>query len=299
VVTDNKHRQINPVQRSLMIPQAPSQAIVTRHHISNKRKQNVRILLAEDNIMNQKVTMRILEVKLGYRADAVANGAEAIEALSRQNYDLVLIDCQMPEMNGYEAARAIRDPNSPVRNHNIPLIAMNANAMKGDREKCLIAGMDDCVAKPIRAQDLADAIERNLPREKQSQFPPTSQAEATEPIDINSTYPEGIRSQYADDSDIADILDKFVATLGGRIMPMRNALANRDYDEVRRLAHKLKGAGGSYGYPQLSETAGVLDNVSAIKDSEMARLALKQLSELCRAVEAGHHDEHTCLTHMS
>jgi HPt (histidine-containing phosphotransfer) domain-containing protein len=137
-------------------------------------------------------------------------------------------------------------------------------------------------------------VQRNLTQERPSQLPPTSQAEATGPAEIASDPPEAIRSQYADDPDLADILDKFVASLGGRIMPMRNALANRDYDEVRRLAHKLKGAGGSYGYPQLSETAGVLDNASAIKDGEMARVTLKQLSELCRAVQAGHH-EHTCV----
>jgi len=141
---------------------APSEAIVTRHSLTEDRKRRIRILLAEDNIMNQKLALRILDAKLGYRANAVANGKEAIESLSRQDYDLVLMDCQMPEMDGYEAARAIRDPNSPVRNHNIPIIAMTANAMKGDREKCLAVGMDDYVAKPINLQELADAIERNL-----------------------------------------------------------------------------------------------------------------------------------------
>ncbi len=102
-----------------------------------------------------------------YRADAVANGIEAIESLSRQDYDLVLMDCQMPEMDGYQAAQSIRDPNSSVRNHNVPIIAMTANAMKGDREKCLAAGMNDYVAKPVDVRNLAEAIERNLanPRE--------------------------------------------------------------------------------------------------------------------------------------
>jgi CheY-like chemotaxis protein len=142
---------------------APSETIVTRHSISEDRKRRVRILLAEDNVMNQKVALSILETRLGFSADAVANGAEAVESLSRQHYDLVLMDCQMPQMDGYEATRAIRNPNSSVLNHNIPVIAMTANAMKGDREECLEAGMDDYVAKPINVQDLADAIERNLP----------------------------------------------------------------------------------------------------------------------------------------
>ncbi|KKL54214.1 hypothetical protein LCGC14_2267670, partial [marine sediment metagenome] len=105
---------------------------------------------------------RILEKKLGYHADVVTNGKEAIESLKRLDYDLVLMDCQMPEMDGYEATRTIRDENSTVRNHNIPIIAMTANVMKGDRENCLEAGMNDYVTKPIKVQELADAIDRNL-----------------------------------------------------------------------------------------------------------------------------------------
>jgi len=153
----------------------PLEAIVTRHSISEDRKRRVRILLAEDNAINQKVALRILDAKLGYRVDAVANGKEAIESLSRQDYDLVLMDCQMPEMDGYEATRAIRDPNSPVRDHSIRIVAMTANVMKGDREECLAAGMDDYVAKPIRPQELADAIERNL-RDESRSTPPTGLA---------------------------------------------------------------------------------------------------------------------------
>jgi signal transduction histidine kinase/DNA-binding response OmpR family regulator len=127
----------------------PLEAIVTRHSLTENRKRRIRILLAEDNIMNQKVALRILETKLGYRANAVANGAEAVESLSRQHYDLVLMDCQMPIMDGYDATRTIRDTISPVKNHNIPIIAMTANAMKGDREKCINAGMNDYVTKPV------------------------------------------------------------------------------------------------------------------------------------------------------
>jgi len=150
-------------RKSVSLQSEPSEAMISCHSISEDRKQRVRILLAEDNIMNQKLALRILEAKLGYHADAVANGIEAIESLTRQDYDLILMDCQMPEMDGYEASRSIRGPNFPVRNHKIPIIAMTANAMKGDREKCLAAGMDDYVTKPIDVRKLAEAIERNLP----------------------------------------------------------------------------------------------------------------------------------------
>jgi len=158
----------------------PSGAIVTRHSITEDRKRRIRILLVEDNIMNQTVALRILDAKLGYRTDAVANGKEALEVLERTDYDLVLMDCRMPEMDGYEATRAIRNPDSPVRNHNIPIIAMTANAMKGDREECLAAGMDDYVAKPIDRQGLADAIVRNLQVERHKTSSPAVAEAATD-----------------------------------------------------------------------------------------------------------------------
>jgi signal transduction histidine kinase/DNA-binding response OmpR family regulator len=137
-------------------------SIVTRHSIREIRRGNLHILLAEDNIVNQKVALALLR-KLGLSADTAANGAEAVKALEKISYDLVLMDCQMPEMDGYEATARIRDPLSKVRNHGIPVIAVTANAMKGDREKCLDAGMNDYLSKPIVPQALAEMLEKWLP----------------------------------------------------------------------------------------------------------------------------------------
>jgi CheY-like chemotaxis protein len=118
---------------------------------------SLRLLLAEDNLVNQKVAVRMLD-RLGYRVDVVANGIEAVEAVRRQRYDVVFMDVQMPEMDGLEATRQIRtlggDASQPY------IIALTANAMEGDREACLAAGVDAYVAKPVGMQDLADAIER-------------------------------------------------------------------------------------------------------------------------------------------
>ncbi len=136
--------------------------IITKYSISEDNNKRIRILLVEDNIVNQKLALRFLEKKLGYSADIANDGLEAIESLTRQDYDLVLTDCQMPEMDGYEMTKNIREVNSTVRNHNILIIAMTANAMIGDREKCLDTGMDDYVSKPIKLQELAAVIERNL-----------------------------------------------------------------------------------------------------------------------------------------
>ena len=134
---------------------------VTRHTISEARKRKVRILIAEDNIINQKLALRLIE-KFGYHADAVANGREALQALELIPYDLVLMDVQMPEMDGLEATRIIRDLQSRVLNHGIPIIAMTAYAMTGDRELCLKAGMNDYVSKPIHPQKLLETVEKQI-----------------------------------------------------------------------------------------------------------------------------------------
>jgi len=172
--------------------------IVTRHSISEEFKRRVRILVAEDNIINQKLALRVLDKKLGYNTDVVNNGKEAVEALKKTDYDLVLMDCQMPEMDGYEATRAIRDENSTVRNHKIPIIAMTANAMQGDREKCIEAGMDDYVTKPINVKELAKVIERYL-FNKTKEYTTAVLSMVPELEKEVQEAPKTIHSEFADD----------------------------------------------------------------------------------------------------
>jgi two-component system sensor histidine kinase/response regulator len=143
------------------LPSCPRKSSVTAHSLRDARYQNVRILLVEDNIINQKVATKILE-KFGFKSDLASNGFEAIQMLASTRYDLVLMDVQMPVMDGYEATAHIRNHSSNVRPHDIPIIAMTANAMKGDEEKCLQAGMNDYLSKPIDSQKLLTKLKQWL-----------------------------------------------------------------------------------------------------------------------------------------
>ncbi|MFW5750023.1 MAG: PAS domain S-box protein [Planctomycetota bacterium] len=127
------------------------------------RDEERRVLVVEDNAVNQLVTVGMVS-RMGLAVDAAATGREAIARLEQHDYDLVLMDCQMPDMDGYAATRHVRDPASAVRNHRVPIIALTANALEGDRERCLDAGMDDHIGKPIRLEDLATALTRWIRR---------------------------------------------------------------------------------------------------------------------------------------
>jgi len=164
-----------PVRRSLLFDcmvtvlsrkEQPSQTLqrpplVTRHSLNEQKARKVRILLVEDNLVNQTLALTLLK-RFGFMADVVGNGKLALGALASTAYDLVLMDVQMPEMDGLEATRRIRDGRGRVLNSKLPIVAMTAHAMIGDREKCLEAGMTDYISKPIKPDTLLETIEKQL-----------------------------------------------------------------------------------------------------------------------------------------
>ncbi|HOX51679.1 MAG TPA: ATP-binding protein, partial [Fibrobacteria bacterium] len=214
------------------------------------RHRSVRILLAEDNITNQMVAMGILE-RLGLRVDAVANGEEAVHALEQFPYDLVLMDVQMPEMDGLTATRRIRDRHSPVLDHNIPVIAMTANAMQGDRERCLAAGMDDYVPKPVSPQALAAALDKWLPRsgdpKTDSVMPAASPPPAIPRPTVVFDWPGLVERMLGQESLAQKILRSSMTQIPGQASTLLERMETGNLPEIKRLAHALKGAVANLG----------------------------------------------------
>ena len=141
--------------------EAEEETVLVPRHSLEQQQRSLRVLLAEDNPVNQKLASALMQ-KRGHRVVVVANGREALEALQKQTFDLVVMDVSMPEMDGFEAAAVIRAKETGSQSH-LPIIAMTAHAMKGDRERCLAAGMDCYVSKPVQAKELLQAIESLLP----------------------------------------------------------------------------------------------------------------------------------------
>jgi CheY-like chemotaxis protein/HPt (histidine-containing phosphotransfer) domain-containing protein len=209
-------------------------------------RKTKRILLVEDNITNQQVALGILE-KLGYRGDAAANGIEALQALERIFYDLVLMDVQMPEMDGLEATRRVRGNQSFVLDHDIPIIAMTAHAFEDDRRLCLDAGMNDFISKPVEPQALSEALERWLPdkirKDPLDQALAILQAASAGEDLIPSFNKAALMQRLMGDERLAHIVIKgFLEDIPKQIQTLKNDLETGNMDSAGRKAHTIKGA---------------------------------------------------------
>jgi two-component system, sensor histidine kinase and response regulator len=246
------------------------------------------ILLAEDNAVNQKVALRQLQ-KLGYNADAVANGLEVIEALKQIPYNLIIMDCQMPEMDGYESTRQIRllEKQAPLtsdQTKHIHIIAMTANALQGDREKCLAAGMDDYISKPVLLTELEAALNRAVeilsPRE-----PLTPAAPAPDILD--PVVLAGLRDlrQPGEPDPLAEVADLFLEDTPARLLQLHTHLTGADTAALSSSAHSLKGSASNLGARHLAALCLSLEKQARENNLAGAKLLLDQVEQEFKRVK--------------
>jgi PAS domain S-box-containing protein len=227
-----------------------------------ERATPARVLLVEDNVVNQKLAIRLLE-KLGCQVEVAANGREGVERLAARSYDLVFMDCQMPEVDGYEATRQVRASETPMAQ--VPIVAMTANAMRGDREKCLESGMDDYITKPIRTDALASALRRWLgaDRATEGQAPEArrfGEDDAVEmsPLDQLRTYDLSGGSTL-----VGELCRLFLTDTPARIAALSEAVARGDAEAAHLMAHTVKGAAWLVGARQMGIVAEGIERQSA------------------------------------
>ncbi len=245
-----RQAQLYDCLTAVMAPAAEREDRATLHEIvlppPRPAVRGPRLLVAEDNTVNQRVAVHLLE-KIGYQADVVANGLEAIEALTRIPYPLVLMDCQMPELDGYAATAKIRESEGARRR--TPIIAMTAGAMTGDRELCLAAGMDDYISKPVRVEELESVLARWLPNPGPPGDVPRAapDAEGETKIDRSALAKLGDPDQGGDPAFLRDLASLFRDEAGPLLAAMRSAATTGDGKQLSGAAHTLKGGSAYLG----------------------------------------------------
>ena len=241
------------------------------------QKFPLRILLAEDNLVNQKVALNILQ-RMGYRADIAANGFEVLEALYRQSYDVVLMDVQMPEMDGLTATRQIC--SQWKRDQRPQIIAMTANAMEGDRELCLEAGMDNYLSKPIRIQELIEVLEKchsnqEIVMEKNSAIDVEVLALLYDPDDENS-------SEF-----MVEVINDYLEDAANLVADIKNSIVKQDAGMLRHMAHSLKSTSASLGAIKFSNLCKKIEAISRSGNTAKAGLILPEFEAEYQRVTAG------------
>jgi CheY-like chemotaxis protein len=271
-----------------------------------------RILLVEDNLVNQKVALKLLE-RQGHRIDLAGNGFEALEALRERSYDLVLMDCQMPGMDGFETTRRLRDPASGVHDPAIPVIALTANAMQGDRERCIDAGMNDYLAKPISPNALANVLEQWLSVKADAEDTPSARntvpgttggigedAYGGKPLPYEGSQADtgdlifdsqAMLKHFSGDMEVVQIA--VCGTLEGipdELSGLHRACDIADSSTARRHAHTIKGLARTVkGLPCAAEAEHV-ERLLAIAEIKQALDAVPSLAERCAELSAALQD---------
>jgi CheY-like chemotaxis protein len=259
-----------------------TQPIVTRHLLRSQRSESKRhLLLVEDNAVNQKVAGRILE-NLGYRIDTAVNGEAALNAWSKGRYDLILMDCQMPVMDGYEATRRIRSLEAP--GSRIPIIALTAHAMKGADAECVAAGMDDYLTKPIDRAKLRACLARWL--EEGDANSAEASARISTPYDEPVNWEQFLNATGNDLQFADELAQLFITTAQGTMDGIENALCDHDFATVAAKAHELKGASANLQASATMTAASLLEAAARNADvTNVGPLVAALREEIQRAIQ--------------
>ncbi len=251
---------------------------------TNERREK-KVLLAEDNIVNQKLATLLLQ-QLDLAVSVVEDGRQAVQAAQTGDFDVILMDCQMPEMDGFEATKAIRKFEA-LQNRYTPIIAVTALAMVGDRERCIAVGMDDYISKPIDRRVLNIKLNHWLQKEfvvrnqelakKYGQSGASMSFSENDPVDL----PE-LREFYGD--DLEDVLKTYILSAESHIASITQAVNERNADMLASLAHELKGSSASVGAKQLAKLALFLERSAGIRDWKEAKDTLEALNSAFTAV---------------
>ena len=255
----------------------------TPRKTTHRQHDNVRLLLAEDNLINQQVAHGILN-KLGFAVDIVNNGKQAITALTNCTYDLVFMDIQMPELDGLETTRIIRSGNADIPDTGVPIIAMTAHAMESDRERCLAAGMNDYITKPIYQDKLIDVMNQYLAHKLEAKIPasngdinPDSAASvATTPAHLFN-FDDLLQRMMGDKNLVFSILEESLRILPDEIELLEKLVADQHYLRAGIQAHKIRGALSNMGSPYLADIAEQMEQAGKDKTDDILPRLLRQL----------------------
>ncbi|MFI5286957.1 MAG: response regulator [Candidatus Dormibacteria bacterium] len=262
--------------------------VITEHTLREAREASrPQLLVVDDNQVNQRVAQRILE-RMGYRVDVVSNGADAVDAQSRTPYAAILMDCQMPGMDGFAASMEIRR-REPTGRH-VPIIAVTADAMAGDKEKCLAAGMDGYLSKPVKSGDLADLLTFWVPKDG---VPDTSAPPGGDPGPSRLDAPTVDRLRELGAPEFEGLVGLFLADAATRVTAMRDASARGGTVAIAELAHSLKGSAATFGGLALAESCAQLqalasstDRAATARQVEAVGTEVERLDVLLRATQA-------------
>ena len=262
-----------------------TQPIITRKYLRERRGHDARrILVAEDDAVNRKVAVGLLEL-MGYQVDVVDDGRQAVDAWRKGHYDLILMDCQMPELDGYAATRKIRQRESGERR--TPIVALTANAMPGAEAECKAAGMDAYLSKPFD-RDLLEAcldgfLAKNALKERMPAGEPTAdRAEAMPPLDMDALK----RLTAGDEAFQADLIETFISTGDAAVTAIEHALKLSDFAQLTRILHKFKSNSGSVFAKEVSRSAEQME--TAVRDEQhvsLEALAAQVRRDFTRAVD--------------